>query len=209
MCPPGQDISASTCSSLCTSRRHWSSSDAAELEEIGVYACSELERGSSVPSAQKPPEATCRNSCLAVCSGGSPGCRFRQDSAVRSQPRGIRLQRGWGKGEVLQKRTGIWGPFGLCWCGWQTAGSAPDGKSFSRCRAGRDGSTIVPFLSPRRKFWSTPLRSTGGCRGEPKIPTAGTTPTLGHLRDKRGPAGLYLRWTTGEVRGIMLLHNYR
>jgi len=27
-----------------------------------------------------------------------------------------------------------WGNFELCWCGWQTVGSAPDEKSVSQCR---------------------------------------------------------------------------
>src|ERR1019366_4361139 len=38
--------------------------------------------------------AICRNGCLAVCSGGSPGCRFRRDSRgcgsreIDPEPRG-------------------------------------------------------------------------------------------------------------------------
>jgi hypothetical protein len=45
---------------------------------------------------------------------------------------GIRLQR-VGEGGVLQKVSPKWSNFGLCWCGWQTVGSAPDDKSFT-CR---------------------------------------------------------------------------
>jgi hypothetical protein len=44
-----------------------------------------------------------------------------------------------------------WGNFGLYWCGWQIVGSAPDGRSFSRCREGRDGCTMVPFSRSKRK----------------------------------------------------------
>jgi hypothetical protein len=40
----------------------------------------------------------------------------------------------------------------LYWCGWQTVGSTPDGKSFSRCREGRNRCTMVPFSRSKRKF---------------------------------------------------------
>jgi hypothetical protein len=44
------------------------------------------------------------------------------------------------------------GQFWAVLVGRQTVGSAPDGKSFSRCREGREGCTMVPFLRPKRKF---------------------------------------------------------
>ena len=45
-----------------------------------------------------------------------------------------------------------WGNFGLCWCGWQTVGSAPDEKSFHSVANRRDGCTMVPFSRSKRKF---------------------------------------------------------
>ena len=45
-----------------------------------------------------------------------------------------------------------WGNLGLCCCGWQTVGSAPDEKSFYGVAKSSDGCTIVPFMRPKRKF---------------------------------------------------------
>src|SRR5271167_620638 len=61
---------------------------------------------------------------------------------------------GWGK-EKCCKSGGIRGHFGLCCCGWQIVGSAPDGKSFYGVANGRDGYTMVPFPRSKRKFWFT------------------------------------------------------
>jgi len=44
------------------------------------------------------------------------------------------------------------GNFALCWSGWQTVGSAPDGKSFHDVENGRDGCTMVPLSRSKRKF---------------------------------------------------------
>jgi hypothetical protein len=44
----------------------------------------------------------------------------------------------WGRRGVA--RVGNkWGNFGLCWCRWQTVGSAPDEKSFTVSRTGERG----------------------------------------------------------------------
>jgi hypothetical protein len=45
-----------------------------------------------------------------------------------------------------------WSNFGLCWCGWQTVGRAPDDKSFHDVANGRDECTMVPFSRSKRKF---------------------------------------------------------
>src|SRR5664280_3666055 len=45
-----------------------------------------------------------------------------------------------------------WGNFGLCCCGWQTVGSAPDEKSFYGVANRPDGCIIVPFSRSKRKF---------------------------------------------------------
>src|ERR1019366_1849173 len=74
--------------------------------------------------------AICRNGCLAVCSGGSLGCRFRRDS------------RGCGSREIdpdQQRREG-----GL---------TKPDGKavvSSLGTRVGADG-TLVPSPGPSQR----------------------------------------------------------
>ena len=52
----------------------------------------------------------------------------------------------------MQKRAGIQGHLGRCWCVWQTVGSALDENSFHRVANRRDGCTMVPFLRPKRKF---------------------------------------------------------
>jgi hypothetical protein len=51
------------------------------------------------------------------------------------------------------------GNFALCWCGWQTVGSAPDGKSFHGVANGRDGCTMGPFSRSKRKFPLKTVRS--------------------------------------------------
>ena len=51
----------------------------------------------------------------------------------------------------MQKRLESEGNFGLCWCGWQTVGSAPDKNRFSVANR-RDGCTMVPFSRSKRKF---------------------------------------------------------
>ena len=53
----------------------------------------------------------------------------------------------------MQKAGGIRSHFGLCCCGWQVVGSAPEGKSFYGVANRRDGSTMVPFPRSKRKFW--------------------------------------------------------
>src|ERR1019366_8062215 len=74
--------------------------------------------------------AICRNGCLAVCSGGSPGCRFRRDS------------RGCGSREIdpdQQRREGCL--------------TKPDGKavvSSLGTRVGADG-TLVPSPGPSQR----------------------------------------------------------
>ena len=45
-----------------------------------------------------------------------------------------------------------WGNFGLCCCGWQTVGSAPDEKSFYGVANRPDGCIMVPFSRSKRKF---------------------------------------------------------
>jgi hypothetical protein len=46
---------------------------------------------------------------------------------------------GLGRGEVLQKWAGIWGNFGLCWCGWQAVWSAPVENHFTALRISETG----------------------------------------------------------------------
>jgi len=40
----------------------------------------------------------------------------------------------------------------VCWCGWQTVGSARDDKSFCGVANRRDGRIMVPFSRPKRKL---------------------------------------------------------
>jgi hypothetical protein len=49
------------------------------------------------------------------------------------------------------------GNFGLCCCGWQTVGSAPDEESFYGVANKRDGCTMVPFSRSKSKFRFYPL----------------------------------------------------
>src|SRR5664280_2557802 len=49
-----------------------------------------------------------------------------------------------------------WGNFGLCCCGWQTVGSAPDEKSFYGVANRRNECTMVLCSRSKRKFWSRP-----------------------------------------------------
>src|ERR1019366_7292634 len=66
--------------------------------------------------------AICRNGCLAVCSGGSLGCRFRRDSRgcgsrkIDPESRGdggVSDKTGW-KGRGQQLRDSCWGTRDLC-----------------------------------------------------------------------------------------------
>src|ERR1019366_6210975 len=52
----------------------------------------------------------------------------------------------------VAKAGGIRGHFGLCCCGWQIVGSAPEGKSFYGVANRRDGCTMVPYPRSKRKF---------------------------------------------------------
>src|SRR2546427_809601 len=52
--------------------------------------------------------------------------------------RSICLQQVGGRGGVA-KVGHKWRDFGLCWCGWQTVGSAPDEKWFHRVANRRNG----------------------------------------------------------------------
>ena len=78
--------------------------------------------------------------------------RYRRDrwivvqSAAESVYKLVGVRRGVAK--VGHK----WGNFGLYWCGSKIVGSAPIEKPFHRVANGRDGYTMVPFSSPRRKF---------------------------------------------------------
>jgi len=45
-----------------------------------------------------------------------------------------------------------WANFGLCWCGWQTVGSAPDDKSFYAVANRRDGCIMVPFFEIKKEI---------------------------------------------------------
>jgi hypothetical protein len=55
-----------------------------------------------------------------------------------SQSCKICLQQVGGRGGVA-KVGHKWRDFGLCWCGWQTVGSAPDEKWFHRVANRRNG----------------------------------------------------------------------
>jgi Pectate lyase superfamily protein len=46
---------------------------------------------------------------------------------------------------VSQEWAGIRGHFGLCWCGWQTVGSAPDENRFTVSRTSQTGVPWCPF----------------------------------------------------------------
>src|ERR1017187_2196919 len=70
----------------------------------------------------------------------------------------------------VAKAGGIRGHFGLCCCGWQIVGSAPEGKSFYGVANRRDGCTMVRLLRPKRKFR---LSSITGIRGWATRPVTG------------------------------------
>src|ERR1017187_6219376 len=63
----------------------------------------------------------------------------------------------------VAKAGGIRGHFGLCCCGWQIVGSAPEGKSFYGVANRRDGCTMVRLLRPKRKFRLNGLRRLRAC----------------------------------------------
>jgi hypothetical protein len=50
---------------------------------------------------------------------------------------------------MLQKRAGIWGNFGLCWCGWRTVGSAADENRFTVSRTSEKGVLWCRFRAGR------------------------------------------------------------
>src|ERR1019366_1792671 len=100
------------------------------------------------------------------CWAGSRCCRYRRDrwivveSTAESVDKLVGVRRGVAK--VGHK----WGNFALCWRGWQTVGSAPDGKSFHDVANGRDRCTMVPLSRSKRRFRLKGLRRQMERRGD-------------------------------------------
>jgi hypothetical protein len=68
----------------------------------------------------------------------------------------------------VAKAAGIWGNFGLCWCGWQTVGSAPDKNRFTVSRTGETDVLWCRFRDQKGNSDSRRYGKTGGrqeCQG--------------------------------------------
>ena len=78
--------------------------------------------------------------------------RYRRDRWIVAQSAAEFVYKLVGVRRGVAKVGHKWGNFGLCWCGWQTVGSAPIEESFHGVANGRDGCTMVPFSRSKRRF---------------------------------------------------------